>query len=411
MTDPESTGARVRALRERKGLSQKHLAALAEISENLVKSVETGRRALTLKTAQRLAPHLGVNDLEQFYGDGVRLAIEPRPTHAGLPEVRKALTAWSIRSEGHVESPEYLRGRLDSAWHTWHTSEHQRTEIARILPGLLETVQRSARLAEGRDRQQQLVMLSHTYHLAQAYLAHHGERELVYLTVDRGMNAALESQDQLAIGSAVFYAAHVLRQVGRAEEAIDNLSDALDLVVRSTPDDEPHHPHSLDGTPIDWLAMQVDLLRCRAVTRARNSDPGAWADWTAAYDIVRRFPVGYVHPWTLSSVPIVAIEGVMVAADLGDAEEVRRRAQSIDPATIPSTDRRARHLVEIARGTNMEGSPEATLLLLRQAMGVSAETVAFTPAARDMTEKLLHQSGATTRTEVEDLARRIGLEP
>lgn len=401
MSDPKKeVGDRLRQLRERKGFSQKSLAGLAELSESLIKSVETGRRALTLKAAMRLAAPLGITDMEQLYGPSVRLPVEPRPAHPGLPEVRQALTAWTVKVDGLAETPDFIRGRLDSAWQTWHTSVNQRTETARILPGLLDSAQRSARLAEGQDRQRLLALLSHTYHLAQAYLAHHGERELVYLVVDRGMQTALDSDDPLAIGSSVFYAAHVLRGVGRADEAVSNLADALSLVRRD--DDE--------SRMLDRLAMEADLLRCSAITRGRNGDQAAWADWTAAAEVARQFPAGYVHPWTRVSVPIIDIEGVMIAADLGDVDEVRRRAQSIDPAGIPSTDRRARHLIEIARSTNMEGSPEATLLLLRQALAVSPETVAYTPAARDMADKLVRSAGATIRSDAEDLARRIGLE-
>lgn len=400
MSDDE-VGQRVEVLRRRRGLSREQLAAIAEVSASLIKSVEMGRRALTLRTAQRIGPILGVKDLSEFYGDAVRLSLDGRATHPAIPDVRRALTAWQVTVDGRPESPEYLRGLVDSAWQTWHTSAHQRSEVGRILPGLIDATRRSSRLTDDRMvRRRVLAMEAQAYHLAQAYLAWHGERELVYLTVDRGMAAALDADDPLAIASSVWYAAHLLRAVGRTEEALVQLAEARALVEQHMPDDPD----------ADWPAMLADLWLCSALTRGRSSDQAAYADLEQAERVVRLLPDGYAHPWTRVGRVVADITGVMVAADLGDADEVRRRAAGIDPATIPSTDRRARHLVELARGTNLEGSPEGTLHLLSQAAQVSAETVAYTPAARDLASKLLRTSSASSRQDAEKLAQRVGLE-
>lgn len=227
--------------------------------------------------------------------------------------------------------------------------------------------------------------------------------ELVYLTVDRGMSAAIDADDPLAVASSTWYAAHLLRAVGRSDEAIEQLGAARELVARHMP---------ADSGPTEWLAMLADLWLCSAITRARSGDQGAWSDLEHAEEIChRQLPDGYSHPWTRVGRPVCAITGVMVAADLGDADEVRRRSRHIDPAVIPSVDRRARHLIELARGTNLEGSAEGTLHLLNAASKVSAETVAYTPAARDLVEKLVKTSGATSRHDAEALAERIGLQP
>src|SRR5690349_11730574 len=107
-------GKRVEALRRRKGLSRDALAGLAECSASLIKSIEMGRRSLTLTTAQRLAPILGVRDLSEFYGPAVQLNLDAQPLHEGLPEVRRAITSWHLHLEGEPESVDYLRGALDA---------------------------------------------------------------------------------------------------------------------------------------------------------------------------------------------------------------------------------------------------------------------------------------------------------
>jgi len=108
------------------------------------------------------------------------------------------LTAWHVNVGGKPESTDYLRGAVDSVWKTWHIAPAT-SEVALILPNLLTATQRAARLREGNERRRSLALLAQAYHLAQAYLAWHGDRELVWLTADRGMAAALDADDPIAV--------------------------------------------------------------------------------------------------------------------------------------------------------------------------------------------------------------------
>jgi transcriptional regulator with XRE-family HTH domain/tetratricopeptide (TPR) repeat protein len=395
--DPE-VGRRVEALRRRAGLSRERLASFASVSPSLVKLVERGQRALTLRAAQRIAPHLGVQDLSDLYGPSVRLALDGRPSHPSVPAVRRALTAWPLRVEGQAQTPDYLAGAVDAGWRTWHSSPHQRTEIGAVLPALLTDAQRAARLHEGGDRRRALALLSETYHLTQAYLAWHGDRELVWLTVDRGMAAAQDADDPYAIAWAVFYAAHVLRASGRADEAIEQLQEATTLV-------DP-------AAGAEPAAILASLRLCSALTRARAGDQQAWNDWEQANEVVRRvLPEGYVHPHHPVGAAMIDLYSCMLAIELGDPEEAQRRAHSLDPASIPSTAWRASHYISLARGADQEGSPDATLGLLQRAATASPEVVAYSPQGRDLLGRLLVDAGATIRADVEALAHRVGYTP
>lgn len=398
--DP-AVGRRVEMLRRRAGLSRERLAGLAGISPTLVKFVETGRRALTLRAAQAIAPHLGVRDLSELYGPAVRFALDGRPSHPGVPEVRRALTAWHLTVEGEPPSVDYLHGAVDATWRSWHTSRAQRTEVGAVLPHLLDQAQRAVRLHDGTDRRRALALLAEAYHIAQAYLAWHGDRELVWLTVDRAMSASLDADDPLAIAGSCWYAAHLLRAVGRGDEGIERLAEARALI----------EPRVADSGP-QWAAMLADLELCAALTRARAGDAGAWSHWEKAAEVVRRaLPEGYVHPWTRVGATLVDVYAVMCAVDLGDPDEAQRRARDLDPASIPSTERRARHYVELARGTDFEGSAEGTLHLLQRAAATSLETVQFSPLAREMVGRLVTEGSAAVRSEAEKLAQQIGYTP
>ncbi|WFF07271.1 helix-turn-helix transcriptional regulator [Micromonospora sp. WMMD1076] len=394
-------GQRVERLRRGAGLSRERLAGLTGLGASTIKFVENGRRSLTLNVAQRIAPHLGVHDLGDLYGPSVTLSLDGRASHPAVDDVRRALTAWHITIDGQPESTDYLRGAVDSAWQTWHTSRNQRTEAGLVLPGLLDATQRAARLHTGADRRTALALLAQAYHLAQAYLAWHGDRELCWLTVDRGMAAALDADDPLAIASSIWYAAHILRAVGRGDEALDRLREARALI----------EPRVADGG-VEYAEMLADLHLCTALTRARTGDQGAWSDWGIARQVVdRALPDGYVGLRTRVSKPLVEVYAVMCAVDLGDPDEAQRRAHSLDPQSIPSTERRGRHYVELARSADMEGAPEATLHLLTRAEATSPETVRFSPPAQDMAGRLAREAPAAIRAEAAELAHRISTPP
>ncbi|GIJ11429.1 hypothetical protein Van01_46430 [Micromonospora andamanensis] len=156
--------------------------------------------------------------------------------------------------------------------------------------------------------------------------------------------------------------------------------------------------------------MLADLHLCAALTRARTGDQGAWSDWDTARSIVdRALPKGFVGLQTRVSRPLVDVYAVMCAVDLGDPDEAQRRAHALDPASIPSTERRGRHYVELARSADLEGAREATLHLLARAEATSPDTVRYSPVAQDMVTRLSHEAPASIRAEAVDLARRIGV--
>lgn len=162
---------------------------------------------------------------------------------------------------------------------------------------------------------------------------------------------------------------------------------------------------------MERAAVLADLWLRSALTKARVGDRSAWQDLDQAAEIVYRdLPEDYVHGWTRTGRVLVDVKRVMLAVEFGDPDEARRVAESVDPQSIPSTERRARHLIEVARGLNMEGSPEAVLQLLRQAAAISAETVAFTPAGRELVGRVVKVVGRSSRAEALALAAQIGLE-
>jgi hypothetical protein len=121
-------------------------------------------------------------------------------------------------------------------------------------------------------------------------------------------------------------------------------------------------------------------------------------------------PEGYAHPQTRIGPVLVEVYAVMLEVSLGRGGEAHRRAATIDPASIPSTERRARHLVELARGSQLSGEDLGALHLLGQAVDASLETVLYSPPARALTRDLLRVVPASSREDAERIASRIGVQ-
>lgn len=395
--DAELTpGQRLRAVREGAGKSRATLAGLMGCSVDMLKSIELGRRDLTVSMALRAAKALNVRELSQLLGPSVTYGLTEITGHKAVPDVRRALVA-PRAGDGPVQSPMYLRAALDSAWQTWHTSPQQRTEAGTVLPVLLADARRAAE-TPGEQQREAHAILSEIYHLSQAFLAWHGDRELVWLSADRGVSEAQAADDPVAMGRALWYWAHLLRAGGHFDDAMIELDHAAALVTARA---EESHEHA---------ALLADVHMCAALTLARNGDESAWARWEQGREVTERLlPENFVHPWTRIGRVLTEVYAVMLAVDLGHGDEAHRKAANLDPASIPSTERRARHLLELARGYHQTGDQLAVVYSLGQAVDVSAETVAYNPAARDLMRQLLRRSPASTRDDVRRIGARMGM--
>jgi transcriptional regulator with XRE-family HTH domain len=78
----KQVGARVRELREKKGLSQEALAAVCDLHRTYVGLIERGQRNLSLTAIQQIAEGLGVPAADLFTGLDSALAAASRPPKA-----------------------------------------------------------------------------------------------------------------------------------------------------------------------------------------------------------------------------------------------------------------------------------------------------------------------------------------
>ncbi len=265
------------------------------------------RQVVRLPTLLRLAEVLRVDDLTELTGQHLPLAVYGKPTHQATPMLQQAMTTYPLGTVPAAEadrlpSVSELQGRLDHAHTLWRTSPYPHAEVGALLPSLLMETQQTARVLVGAEKRTAAAVLAGTYHAAQKLLAYQPVPELVFLAADRGMTAAQEADNPIAIARSAWYLAHVFRESGQLDQAERVVKDAAELLRPG-----------LDGASTEHLAMWGSLQLATGLTAACDYDFGtAWRFWDMAEEIARSLGEDYWNSWNgFGRSPVVTLSGWM----------------------------------------------------------------------------------------------------
>lgn len=129
--------------------------------------------------------------------------------------------------------------------------------------------------------------------------------------------------------------------------------------------------------------------------------------WPGAWPISARPPgVSCVFAITAGR----SLTAVSLTVDMWKSREASRRAESIEPAAIPSRERRGRLYVEMARGHHAAGEQIATTRLLLAACDEGVDAVRYSPAASAIIDNLRASPPRSIRADVQALTSRVGLD-
>lgn len=396
-------GERIRYLRERRGMTRPVLAGLCGRSSDWLKKVESGERELTnYRLLLRLAGALGVVDLGVLTGTGdIAQPVAPALHHDSVPEIWAAVKRRNYRRTEDETPPDVaeMRRRVTAAWRTWHTSRYNRTEVGRVLPGLIADGEHMVRVLDGPERREAYAVLATIYHLAQQHIAYIAPAELVWVVADRGMSAAQHADTPEAMAGAAWCYGNALRETADPGEA-------LAVVVDAATELQPHLDTLTDNARGLYGALQLHA----AITTARQGREGdAWRYWGAGDAMAKALQSGYVHSWTVFGRANVDIHAVSVAADLRKAGRALEVADDVDPAQMPSADRQSRLWTEMARGHVQRGETTAALHTIKRAVEVAPEAVRFTPASRGVIAELWRTARGPLHAEAVQLAEDVGV--
>ena len=402
------TGERIQILRERKGLTRPVLAGLVGMSASWLKGIEQGRRLPPrLPVLVKLAEALAVGDVAVLAGTDMDLGGSgpvlvssfARIPHDAVPAIRDAVRDPMLTVPDAPADVDALASRAADAWNLWHTSREHRTDVGRILPRLVIDARTAARNAEGPARREASAVLSDVYTLVQHEIVWASESELTWTAADRAMSAAQDADTPAALAGAAWTLGMVQRSAGDTDGALALADDALALL-------EPRLEEGADE--LRGLAGALQLHAAATCARAgREGD--AWRYWDSAASVAERLPGGYYHPWTMFGSANVALHAVSISADLSRSAEARNRAEEIDPEDIPSRERRGRLGVEIARSYHQRKDHTAMLHWLEQAYQTSADSVRYSPAARQMAAEAVDRGGPLIGRRARTLAGSLGL--
>lgn len=400
------TGERIQILRERRGLSRPVLAGLVGMSASWLKGIERGTRLPPrLPLLVKLAEALAVGDLAVLAGidmdlggaASVPVSSFARIPHDAIPAIREAVRDPLLIVPASPVDVAALAARTADAWLLWHQSAQHRTDVGRILPRLVTDARIAARVAE--DRRAASAVLADVYALVQHEVVWASETELNWTAADRAMSAAQDADTPAALAGAAWTLGMVQRSGGDTDAALTLAIEAADLL-------EPR----LEDADQELRGMYGALQLHAATTAARAGREGdAWRHWDAASNTAGRLPGGYYHRWTMFGPANVKLHAVSISADLSRSAEARNHAEDIDPEEIPSRERRGRLGVEIARSYHQRRDYPAALHWLETAYATSADSVRYSPTARQMTADAVDHGGALISRRARSLAGSIGL--
>lgn len=242
------------------------------------------------------------------------------------------------------------------------------------LPGLIGSAEATREVAAGRAREQAHAAVARGYVLA-TELALKQHADLAWVAADRALTAARASGDPVVVGEAARVLAITMRRAGRS-------GGAVDLLRRTA--------GSLDGR--EGLAVGATLLMTAAYTVACAGQRTDALDLMGeAEQTIARVPrqLG-TELFTVDATPAqAALYWIGVHNALGTPDEAVRYARGINPATLPTAERRARLGTDTARMWQQLGDSKRTFGALRLVEQAAPEEVRR-PALRALTASLLY---------------------
>jgi transcriptional regulator with XRE-family HTH domain len=317
---------------------------------------------------------------------------------AGATPTRNAHPGFEDLLYGQPRDPipvDALRGAIAARRREFQTARYD--HLSAGLPDLIGTAIATRRGASSSDLSATSALLADAYIVASNFMVKLNDDPLALALADRALQTAHAGDDPLTIADAQRAVATVLRRTGRRAKAHDLLLSAATSI-------EPGG----DTTP-DQLSVFGSLLQVAAYTAAVDGNRSAARDLIReASQTARRLGTDANHRYTAFGPANVILYQVSIAQVLGDNGTAIEYAKSLNPATIPTAERRGRYWIDLARAFHQWNKPEQCYRALLCAERAAPAEVRYRPPVHRMTEDLL-RSRRGTLLGLNAFARRIGM--
>jgi transcriptional regulator with XRE-family HTH domain len=270
--------------------------------------------------------------------------------------------------------------------------------LAATLPTLVATASATRGHASSQQQATASTLLAEAYITAANFMVKLNDDPLAWTTADRALLAAQAGEDPLTLADARRAVAIVLRRTGRPAKARDLLAIATRAIEPGS------HPEPAQ------LAAYGNLLQVAAYTAAVDgSRRNASELITEAAAVADRLGPGTQSRGTTFGPAGVALYQVSIAQVLGDSGTAIEHAKTMRPATIPTSERRGRYWIDVARAYHQWGKPEHCYRALLAAEQAAPGEVRYRPPVHRMTEDLLRSTPRHSLPGLLAFTRRIGL--
>ncbi|MFE7574465.1 helix-turn-helix domain-containing protein [Streptomyces sp. NPDC057521] len=259
----DDLGRTLRRLRRLASLTQEELAERADVSVDVIRQLEQGRKqSARLPTLHALANGLGV-ELTTLLGDPPAVASSGENDGPRFVAVRRAImpVLWGPEPEppGDGFSMDRLRERIAEGWTQYHSAEFD--AVMTVLPELISDARAATASSDGEVRRAGFGALGKALQLAGHVAVRMGKTDLALISLERAIEAAGQSADPLLVPMIVNSTAWTYQRQGRLE-------DALGIALRTA--DEMVSAGRLDT--VDGLKVWGALTMSAATSAARSGD-------------------------------------------------------------------------------------------------------------------------------------------
>jgi transcriptional regulator with XRE-family HTH domain len=398
--DDGELGRKIAYWRERRGMTQQLFADRLGRSKSWVEKVEAGTRSADRLSMMEAICRVLRIDLPVLIGRELTRDSEQCLDNVEVAAIRSALERYeritADLADAAAEPPalEPLTRRLEHLWFAFEGANYE--VVGRALPGLLADGQRAHTIYAQPSSAR---ILTEAYQITASTARKLGEFDLAWLAGDRGIQAAEETGDRLLTATGAFRVANALLAMGRVSAAYNlNVSIASRLEPRLQ-------------TPAD-LSVYGTMLLQAAIASARNGDNRTSRDLVReAHDIGERVGPGRNDYHTAFGPVNVGIHRVSTLVELGEGGTAVEAAAAIpisDLHLLPR-ERRANHLVDVARGYSQWGKHDQSLETLLDAERLAPAEVRCRPMARSTITDLMRRSKDTPSSLLRELAGRAGV--
>ena len=390
MEELNGVGERIAYWRHRRMMTQVALAGQVGRSESWLAKIERGERTIeAIKDLLLLARILRVEPGDLI--GGVELAPNGGPLDPpkGIIAVRRALVG---PAEKEPPSAADLQADVERVGLLVAKGSYEARAL--VLPDALV----AGRVAAEHEVPGAWSYLARLYLMTSGLVRRVGEPDLALLAADRGISAAQRSGDPLMVAHARRRLAFAFLRCGWLDEAGAVCSDASDALAPT------------DATSLEGWSLWGSLRLTEAVAASRADEAGnARRSLRDARTAAERVGPGRNDYWESFGPANVIAHEIAVELEGGQPVEALRLADGLDVEELPTAQRRAEVLIDVAQAHNLRRDDGAAVAVLLEAERHAPEMVYYSVLAHEIVRALLKRERKARTPGLRPLAGRMGI--